>query len=114
MIIAIDFDETIVKKDSYKELPGAFQVIKKLQEMGHNIILWTCRAGQSLQNAVDYCKENGVVFDAVNQNLQGFDSFKSAPLIFPLKYFSNPNFSKTILMVVILAEEATINLIPFS
>jgi len=71
MIIAIDFDGTIVK-DAYpkigKERLFAFDVLKRLQSEGHQLILWTVRSGVLLDEAVAYCQENGMVFYAVNKN----------------------------------------------
>jgi hydroxymethylpyrimidine pyrophosphatase-like HAD family hydrolase len=71
LIIAIDFDGTIVE-DAYpkigKPMIFAFETIKKLQSEGHRLILWTYRNGKKLQEAVDFCKENGVEFYAVNKN----------------------------------------------
>lgn len=73
-IIAIDFDGTIVH-DGY---PGigkpqlfAFDTLKKLQEDGHRLILWTYRHGKMLDEAVEFCKENGVEFYAVNSSFAG-------------------------------------------
>lgn len=71
LIIAIDFDGTIVE-DAYPKVGTpmifAFETIKKLQEDGHRLILWTYRSGRKLQEAVDFCKENGIEFYAVNKN----------------------------------------------
>jgi len=71
LIIAIDFDGTIVE-DGYpkigKPMIFAFETIKKLQADGHRLILWTYRSGRKLQEAVDFCKENGIEFYAVNKN----------------------------------------------
>ena len=70
-LIAVDFDGTIVE-DAY---PGigkpklfAFETLKKLQEEGHRLILWTYRAGRKLDEAVKFCKENGIEFYAVNKS----------------------------------------------
>jgi len=49
----------------------AFATLKRLQEKGHKLILWSIREGQTLQEAVDYCKANGVEFYAVNANFPG-------------------------------------------
>lgn len=69
--IAIDFDGTIVED----EYPGigkpqlfAFETLKKLQEKGHRLILWTYRSGKELKDAVAFCEENGIQFYAVNQS----------------------------------------------
>ena len=76
MIIAVDFDGTIVQ-DKYpligEQYPHAFEVLKKWKEHGHILILWTCRNDNSehpfvLQNAINFCLENGLDFDAVNNN----------------------------------------------
>ena len=71
LIIAIDFDGTIVE-DAYpgigKPMIFAFETIKKLQENGHRIILWTYRSGRKLNEAVAFCNENGIEFYAVNKN----------------------------------------------
>lgn len=69
--IAVDFDGTIVENRYPKigsPLPFAFETLKALQSKGCILILWTCREGALLQEAVDYCKKNGVEFYAVNQN----------------------------------------------
>lgn len=81
MLIAIDFDGTIVKHAFPRigePMPRAFEVIKRLKEAGHKLILWTCREDegfninrQYLSDAVKFCKENGVEFDAVNETIQG-------------------------------------------
>ncbi len=69
--IAIDFDGTIVH-DAYpkigKPIIFAFDTIKKLQEKGHRTILWTYRKGKALDEAVAFCKSNGVEFYAVNKS----------------------------------------------
>ncbi|HLW09761.1 MAG TPA: hypothetical protein VKX35_05130 [Fermentimonas sp.] len=73
MVIAVDFDGTIVK-DRYpligEPVPGATETLKKLRKEGYQIILWTCRTGKHLAEAVKYCAENGIRFDAINQNLR--------------------------------------------
>jgi len=71
LIIAIDFDGTIVE-DAYpkigKPMIFAFETIKKLQAEGHRLILWTYRNGKRLTEAVEFCKENGIEFYAINQS----------------------------------------------
>ncbi len=69
--IAVDFDGTIVE-DEYprigKPIIFAFETLKKLQNKGHRLILWTYRKGSSLEEAVKFCEDNGVVFYAVNKS----------------------------------------------
>lgn len=72
MTIAIDFDGTIVTH-AYpaigKPIPFAIETLKKLQkEDHHQLILWTCREGELLQEAIDYCAARGLEFYAVNSN----------------------------------------------
>ncbi len=71
MIIAVDFDGTIVEHKYPaigKEMLFAFETLKAMQEKGHILILWTYRAGKELDEAVDYCKKRGIEFYAVNKN----------------------------------------------
>jgi len=85
LTIAIDFDGTIVE-DEYPEIGKAklfaFETLLKLQEKGHRLILWTYRNGKTLEKAIQYCKEKGVVFYAINNS-------------FPEEEF-DPNFSRKI------------------
>lgn len=78
MIVAVDFDETIVRPvdhnnpSSWVEVEGAFKWMKQLQEAGLKLILWTVRTNRPdgknmLEQAVHYCKERGVEFYAVNK-----------------------------------------------
>jgi hypothetical protein len=46
----------------------AFETLKKLQSEGHRLILWTYRSGHKLEEAVAFCKQNGIEFYAVNKN----------------------------------------------
>ena len=67
--IAIDFDGTIVEHkypEIGKEILFAFETIKALQKQKHQLILWTYRSGKELDDAVEYCRQNGVEFYAVN------------------------------------------------
>lgn len=70
MLIAVDFDGTIVEH-AYpaigRPIPFAIDVLKKLQEEGHEIVLWTYRTGETLDAAVNYCREKGLEFYAVNK-----------------------------------------------
>lgn len=71
MIIAVDFDGTIVEHKYPaigKELPFAFETLKMLQKKQHQLILWTYRYGKELDEAVEYCKSKGVEFYAVNKS----------------------------------------------
>lgn len=72
-IIAVDFDGTLCK-NQYPEIGepnnALIEYLKmRQQKMGHKLILWTCRVGDKLEQAIDWCQDRGLIFDAVNQNL---------------------------------------------
>lgn len=77
--IAVDFDGTIVD-DAYPSIGKpkifAFETLKRLQSEGYRLILWTYRHGKTLEEAVQFCKNNGIEFYAVNSSFEGevFDS----------------------------------------
>lgn len=71
MIIAVDFDGTIVEHRYPaigNEQPFAIETLKKLTEEGHRLILWTVREGRLLEEAVMFCRERGLEFYAVNRD----------------------------------------------
>ena len=71
MIIAIDFDGTIVEH-RYPSIgrirPFAFETLKALQAKNHQLILWSHRTTSELEEAVSFCRANGLEFYAVNKN----------------------------------------------
>lgn len=70
MYIAIDFDGTCVTHDYPrigKEI-GATEVLKRLVEAGHKLILNTMRSDKELQDAVNWFKKNGIELYGVNEN----------------------------------------------
>lgn len=83
-IIAVDFDGTLALGDSFPNVNNSvpnmvlIRALKHLQELGHKIILWTCREnyggkyyedGPYLIDAVQFCERCDLHFDAVNKNL---------------------------------------------
>lgn len=72
LLIAVDFDGTIVTH-MYPEVgapvPNAVKVLKRLRDAGATLMLWTMRSGPELQEAVDYCTENGIVLSHVNERI---------------------------------------------
>ena len=69
--IAVDFDGTIVDHEYPaigKEKLFAFQTLRELHKMGALLILWTFRTGKELDDAVEFCRKNGIEFYAVNKN----------------------------------------------
>lgn len=71
-IIAIDFDGVLFT-DAYPEvgLPIAPNINRAKNEKanGAKLILWTCREGKKLEEAVAACRAVGLEFDAVNENV---------------------------------------------
>lgn len=71
MIIAVDFDGTIVENE-YPKIgklrENAIEVLKKFQKERHCIILWTCRYGYEFDESVLFLKENGFVPDKINEH----------------------------------------------
>ena len=71
LTIAVDFDGTIVENrfpEIGKPILFAIETLLKLQEEGHHLILWTYRNGIHLEEAVNFCKNKGVHFYAVNSS----------------------------------------------
>ena len=71
MIIAVDFDGTIVEHrypEIGKPIPFAIETLLQLQKEQHQLILWTVREDELLQEAIDYCSELGLYFYAANAN----------------------------------------------
>ncbi|HBE39836.1 MAG TPA: hydrolase [Bacteroidales bacterium] len=69
--IAVDFDGTIVDHEYPaigREKLFAFRTLKELEKKGARLILWTFRAGKELDEAVGFCRQNGIEFYAVNKN----------------------------------------------
>ena len=80
MIIAVDFDGTIVQDrypDIGSEQPFATQTLRMLIDEGHQFILWTVRQGQTLEEAVEWCRKRGVEFYAVNKDFPEEDEEKN-------------------------------------
>jgi len=94
MIIAIDFDGTIVEQ----EFPNigaikknAKEVINKLHEDGHYIIIWTCRYTNSdLRSMIQFLIENDIWYDSINNNCDNL-SFVPHPKIYADVYIDDHN-----------------------
>ena len=77
---AVDFDGTITRNGvTNTEL---IQILIVARTNGVKLILWTSREGKALADALMWCKEQGLEFDAANRNVQeyiekyGYDSRK--------------------------------------
>lgn len=81
MIIAVDFDGTIVEHEYPKigrPIPFAIETLQQLQKDGHTLLLWSVRSGSLLQEALDYCESKGVKFYAANKNHPEEDPTKAS------------------------------------
>jgi hypothetical protein len=70
MTIAVDFDGTIVRHRYPaigEEIPFAIATLRRLLEEHHRLILWSVREGELLDEAVEWCRQRGVEFYAVNK-----------------------------------------------
>jgi hypothetical protein len=99
MIIAVDFDGTIVEHkypSIGKEKPFAVETLRALAADGHTLILWTVRHGKLLDDALAWCRERKLVFFAVNSNypegsLFGKNSSAASPKIEADVYIDDRN-----------------------
>lgn len=71
-IIAVDFDGCMCV-NAWPEIgeanvPAIVKLLRAQRDRAR-IILWTCREGDRLQEALDWCKTWHLEFDAVNANL---------------------------------------------
>lgn len=71
-IIAVDFDGTLCE-NKWPEIGAPNEELinhlKSQQVVGNKVILWTCREGDLLSDAINWCRGHGLLFDAINENL---------------------------------------------
>jgi len=98
--ICIDFDGTIVDHcypDIGKPVHNAIMWIKEFQKIGAKIILWTMRSNNSTENgntldeAVNYLKENGIELFGINENPDQY-SWTNSPKAHGHIYVDDANF----------------------
>ena len=80
MVIAVDFDGTIVEHmypEIGEEIPFATDTLKMLINDNHQIILWSVREGKLLEEAIKWCKDRGVEFYAINKDFPEEDVEKN-------------------------------------
>lgn len=74
-VFAVDFDGTLCR-NAYpnigEPIDEMIESVKKIRRDGHKAILWTCRSGLDLVDAVVWCADRGLFFDAVNDNLDEY------------------------------------------
>jgi len=91
MIIAIDFDGTIVTHEYPNigtRVPNALETMKKLQSQGCKLILYTMRSGEKLQEAVDYLTKNDIILFGINNNPEQ-SSWTSSPKVYANLYIDD-------------------------
>ena len=70
MVISVDFDGTITDKNSFPEIgkirEHAAEAIRNFQNVGHKVVLWTCREGKYLDAARVFLRLNGIELDGFN------------------------------------------------
>lgn len=98
-IIGVDFDGTLaISKGTYPEITGEIteilDYVTEEQAKGAHLILITMREGKDLEAAVKWCKDRGLVFDAVNDNMDYMKEFfhNNPRKIFCNEYLDDTNF----------------------
>ncbi len=81
-VYAIDFDNTIAYTEFpkiIKPIPYAVEVLQILTEDPYStLILWTCREGKCLEDALNFCKLHKIKFDYINENCKrNLDLYKN-------------------------------------
>lgn len=74
-IYAVDFDGTLCRGTHYPSTSGSpnyylIEFLKEKRRQGNIVILWTCREGEPLERAIEWCKKYGLEFDYINENTE--------------------------------------------
>jgi hydroxymethylpyrimidine pyrophosphatase-like HAD family hydrolase len=94
-IIAVDFDDTLFERGSGgfpeigKPIWKSVEYVLQEQRNGAKLILWTCRGGRYLIDAVVACENVGIKFDAINDDLYPSDIEGSSRKIYASEYFDD-------------------------
>lgn len=96
LTIAIDFDGTLVYDGCYPNFgsikPNAINVIKKIIDNGHRIIIWTCRGGEEQMNGIrKKLNKHGVFKFIINEHFKDtLDEFEHfSPKVFASIYIDD-------------------------
>lgn len=97
-VIALDFDGTIKSGNEYWNMDtppneGAVYVIRRLYEMGCELVLWTSRCGAELDKAKQYLEKYGILdcFATFNEPSPGQSHFDQGRKIFANYYADDLN-----------------------
>lgn len=91
-VVAVDYDDTLIYEN---EIPNEqlISILKNFRKKGGKLILWTCRNGYKLHEAIAICAELGLFFDAVNCNVPEsyylFEDGHGSPKIFANLYIDD-------------------------
>jgi hydroxymethylpyrimidine pyrophosphatase-like HAD family hydrolase len=94
-ILAVDVDGTIIKNENDYVPRTLMPNVKEVLDWAHKkncfIILWTCRSGAGLQQAVNFLKQKEIPFDAVNENYPNL-GIETSNKIFASYYIDDRSF----------------------
>ena len=95
-IYAVDFDGTLCRFPAIGN-PNYYLIefLKEKRNQGDIVILWTCREGRLLEDAVEWCKKYGLEFDYINENTkENIEKFKNnSRKIFANYYIDDKNMT---------------------
>jgi hypothetical protein len=93
---AIDFDGTIVEHEFPEigpERPYAIKTMRALQKVGHKIIIWTCRNGDSLDAMEQWFEKQKFIPDAINKSIVPYSNYGfSFPKVYADVYLDDRSF----------------------
>ena len=98
-IYAVDFDGTLCE-NKWPEIGapnnGLIDFLIRQQQEGNVVILWTMREGKSLDDALNWCKERKLIFDAVNDNIPLMKGIygNNPRKVFANRYIDDHNFTE--------------------
>jgi ABC-type sugar transport system substrate-binding protein len=94
MIIAVDFDGTVVDHrypDVGPDAPLAVETLLKLVAQGHKLILWTMRSGPALEDAINWYQQKSIPLFGIQRNPEQ-DEWTSSPKAYAQLYIDDAAF----------------------
>lgn len=99
--IAVDFDSTLCLTDGFPHIVAqngrCFEILHKWQDAGCKIILYTMRHDDDLDDAVEWCKECGFVFDGINKNQENDERDPECDKLYAVFYIDDKAFGVPLL-----------------
>lgn len=93
--VGVDFDGTVAETcyPVIVELIPHAMYLRKWRKLGHKLTLWTCREGDDLAAALEFCTFHGILFDTVNANLpERIEKYGTDPRKLGCDYFIDDKF----------------------